>query len=117
MTNVRKPRAKRASTPAKKARKKSAGAAPAKKSAPSKRAISVRGKKVGPGRIFQEERTYRDAKGKLVRYDAIIAYIRVAPNRTQFTNWSIQKWTEPVARKRALGWLKKKRLEQAKNFA
>ncbi len=61
------------------------------------------------GRVFRERRSYRNALGDLVYYDAWSARIRVALGKDRATSYSIAQWGEKGAKRLAERWLQKQR--------
>ncbi len=70
----------------------------------------------GPGRIFSEQRRYKNARGERVGYQAWIAWIRIAPGKVASTSYAVKRYGR-AAKKMAAAWLAKKRREQRANYA
>jgi hypothetical protein len=71
----------------------------------------------GPGRVKKEIRNYINSYGHRIYYDALVAWIRVAPGQGASTNVSIDKWGTREAKKMVFRWLEKKQAEQKRNYA
>jgi hypothetical protein len=52
---------------------------------------AVRVQPRGTGRVYREERSYRNARGELIRYKAWSFWVRLADGRASHTSYSIEK--------------------------
>lgn len=73
---------------------------------------SLGGVPVGPGRVFQEKKHWKDSLGDVHVYVAWSAWIRMTPGRPAQTSYSVRKHGAATAKKMAEDWLRRKTAER-----